>query len=140
MAGTEAQFLVGKPTPGQIIVINHTMTDGAAGTDYDQVIALPFDVAILSCYVTVETTLAVHAANYNELAIGDGTQDILNADSATGADNVAFTGDTPRAMIDYDPAHNLIAADGAIHFLKTHAGTPANAMGQIEFTLIVVTV
>ena len=136
MVGTKAQRYAGTPRAGQILVITHTINDSSATSDYDQAIALPFNVVILNCYVTVETTLAADGTNYNTLAISDGTNDILSADSKSSA----FTADTPRALGNYDPAHNLIAAGDPIHFTKTHSGTPANAMGQIDFVLVVQTI
>lgn len=137
MAGTKANRFTGKPDVGTTLVINHVMVDGTAAATVDQTIALPFNVVVLSCYVSVETTLAKHATNVVELAVGDGTNDILRADSDSDLDDAAFTADTPRALAHYDGTYNLIAAGDAIHFIKTHGGTPANTLGYIEFTLIV---
>ena len=137
MAFGAAKIYGGTPKRGDFFVLTHTMTDGAAGTSYDQVIALPFDCVLVSCYATVETTLAAAATNYITLSVGDGTNDTMYGDTDSAGDNAAFTADTPRALAHYDGDHNLAVAGSAIHFKKVASGTPANAVGQIDFVLLV---
>lgn len=140
MAGSALKRVSGKPPVGTFLTISHTMTDAAATTDYSQAAALPVPVAILSCYVSGETTLAAAGTNYNTISVSDGTQNILYGDSNSAGDNAAFTADTPRALAHYDGAHAVIAAGDPILFKKTHAGTPANTHGQLNFVLTVVVV
>lgn len=140
MAGSAIKRVNSSPAPGTHFVISHTMTDGAATTDYSEAVAFPFPVAVVASYVSVTTTLAAAGTNYNTISISDGTNNILYGDSNSAGDNAAFTADTPRALSHFDGTHAVIAAGSAIYFKKTHAGTPANTMGQVEFILQVVVV